>query len=112
MFHEQVNWQIKAFFSMEGLGIGILLEHGFAHHFMGSLFAHHTCLPVCQRSEDGKVTASNRDNNFLVVGWGTSGGKREVAEAAAAAAAATNNGAQSDAAGGGPGSAVEYVEHA
>ena len=55
---------------------------------MGSLFSHNTCLCVCERECDGKVTASNRDNNFLVIGWGTSGGSREYEEAVAASGVA------------------------
>ena len=38
------------------------------------------CLIGCD-DFDGKVTASNCDNNFLVIGWGASGGSREYAEA-------------------------------
>ena len=73
---------------MEGLGLAVQLEHGILHHFMGAMFSHQTCLPVLRRVSDGFVTASNHDNIMQIVGWGTCGGKREVAEAAAAVVAA------------------------
>jgi hypothetical protein len=94
--------KVKAFFAMDGLGIAVALEDGIAHHFMGSLFSHNTCLCVCEREEDSMVTASNADNNLLVIGWGTSGGSREYREAAAARAAASGGGvggAEADAGG-------------
>ena len=47
------------------------------------MFSHSTCVTVCER-EDGQMTASNSDDKFLILGWGSSGGGREVAEAAAA----------------------------
>jgi hypothetical protein len=76
---------VKAFFAMSGLGLAMRIEDGLVHHFMGAMFAHQTCLCVCIRKCDGWMSASNLDDQLQVVGWGTSGGGREVAEAARAA---------------------------
>jgi hypothetical protein len=75
---------------MDGLGLAMKIQDGVAQHFMGGMFSHQTCVPVVQRS-DGRVSVSNHEGNFLIMGWRSSGGKREVAEKrhAAAAAAAT-----------------------
>jgi hypothetical protein len=90
---EELN--VNAFFAMDGLGLAMRIEHGVAQHFMGGMFSHQTCVPLVQRS-DGRVSLSNHENNFLIMGWGSSGGKREVAEkrraAAAVAAAASSTG--------------------
>jgi hypothetical protein len=72
-----------AFFGMEGLGMAVQIEHGTAHHFMGAMFSHQTCLPVC-RGPNGNFNANNNNNDFLIMAWGTSGGRREVAEVVAA----------------------------
>jgi hypothetical protein len=77
------NLTAFAFFGMEGLGMAVKIEHGTAHHFMGAMFSHQTCLPVC-RGPNGNFSANNNNNDFLILAWGTSGGRREVAEAAAA----------------------------
>jgi hypothetical protein len=82
---------VNAFFAMDGLGLAMQMQHGVAQHFMGAMFSHQTCLTVCQRLLDGKLSISNHENNFIIVGWGNSGGHREVREArdrAATAAAA------------------------
>lgn len=92
VFRDAVIYDVRAYFAMDGLGLAVALEDGVGHHFMGSLFSHNTCLCVCTRRDNGMVSASNQDNNFLVVGWGTSGGRREFAEAAARAAAADGDG--------------------
>ena len=79
--------RVNAFFAMEGLGLAMELTHGIFHHFMGSMFSHQTCLPVCKRLSDNNWTASNIDNVMQIVGWGSCGGSREVAEAKARARA-------------------------
>ena len=79
--------RVNAFFAMEGLGLAMELTHGIFHHFMGSMFSHQTCLPLCERLSDGYWTASNLDNIMQIVGWGSCGGSREVAEAKARARA-------------------------
>lgn len=70
---------------MNDLGLAFELADGTLHHFMGAMFKHNTCVPVC-RKED-LVSMTNVDNNFLLFGWGTSGGSKEVAQARVAAAA-------------------------
>jgi hypothetical protein len=75
---------VKAYFGMPGLGLAMQIEDGVAHHFMGAMLSHQTCLCVCQRKSDGHLSASNSDGQFLLVGWGTSGGSRDVDVAAAA----------------------------
>ena len=79
---EEVTQQlsIMAFFSMEGLGLAVQLEHGIFHHFMPAMFSHRTCLPVCKigTSSSTMLSCCNSDNTFLIVGWGNSGGKKEV----------------------------------
>jgi hypothetical protein len=72
---------VNAFFGMSGLGLAMPIEDGIVHHFMGALFSHQTCLCVCKRQVDGWMSASNLDNQFILVGWGSSGGSREVKEA-------------------------------
>ena len=86
-FREKASYKVHAFFGMDGLGLAVALQDSVAHHFMGSLFSHNTCLCFCER-EDGMVTASNSDNSFLLIGWGTSGGSREYEEAVAASGVA------------------------
>jgi hypothetical protein len=74
--------EVSAFFKMDGLGVAIDIQHGVMQHFMGAMFSHQTCLPIVQK--DGRLSANNADNNFLIVGWGSNGGSAEVAEAVAA----------------------------
>jgi hypothetical protein len=69
-----------AFFSMEGLGMAMELQHGLTHHFMGAAFSHHTCIPLCRRRSDGAINTTNSDNNVLIMAWGSNGGVREVRE--------------------------------
>jgi len=69
----------SAFFSMGGLGMAMPVEDGVFHHFMGSMFAHHTCLPLLHRQFDNTITASNCDDSFLILGWGSNGGSQEMA---------------------------------
>jgi hypothetical protein len=71
---------VDAYFGMSGLGLAMRIGHGIAHHFMGAMFTHNTCLPVCWNA-GGQVTATNSNNNCQIIGWGTSGGFREVSEA-------------------------------
>lgn len=60
-------------FSMEGLGVGMSVDNGTAHLFMGSAFLHRTCVGV-YRSESGVVTVANRDPNALrCFAWGSAG---------------------------------------
>jgi hypothetical protein len=71
---------VFSFFAMNGLGMAMRIEDGIVHHFMGNMFSHQTCLVTCGRN-DGNICASNLDNRLVIVGWGTSGGRREVSEA-------------------------------
>jgi hypothetical protein len=73
--------QVRAFFAMDGLGLAMQIEHGVAQHFMGAMFSHQTCVPVCCCKTDGRLSISNHDDNFLIVGWGDSGGHKEVSAA-------------------------------
>lgn len=77
--HQQLT-EVRAFFSMEGLGLAMQLEHGIGHHFMGAAFSHHTSIPLCKRGNFVSVTNCNGD--FLIVAWGFNGGHREVTERA------------------------------
>jgi hypothetical protein len=70
--------QIKAFFSMEGLGLAMEIVDGIGHHFMASAFSHHSCLPL--HSTSTHVSCSNEKDKFLLVAWGVSGGDREAKE--------------------------------
>jgi hypothetical protein len=65
---------------MDGLGTAMAINHGVMQHFMGAMFSHQTCLPLVHRKKDDKVSASNCNNNFLIVGWGSNGGAAEVSE--------------------------------
>ena len=85
--------EVDAYFAMEGLGLAVQLEHGILHHFMGAFFSHNTCLPVCRRLSDRFVTASNQENLMQIIGWGSCGGRREVAEAGVGAVVAGDGGA-------------------
>jgi hypothetical protein len=46
------------------------------HHFMAAMFSHRTCLPVCRKGF--LRSCCNSNGEFLIVGWGNSGGNREV----------------------------------
>ena len=83
----QQSVSVEAFFAMEGLGVAVQLQDGIFHHFMGAMSLHQTCLPLCKRVRDGHLTGSKQDNIMQIVGWGSCGGKREVAEAKARARA-------------------------
>lgn len=74
--HNQL--EVKAMFAMEGLGMAVQLEHGIGHHFMGAWFSHCTCLPVCE--SNGLFSVTNHEDNFSIIGWGGTGGRKEVAE--------------------------------
>ena len=65
------------FFSLEGLGIAMPLSHGIAHHFLGAMFAHSTCLCMKFNDKTGAVTAGNNSDNCSVLAWGRSGGSKE-----------------------------------
>jgi hypothetical protein len=69
---------VNAMFAMDGLGMAVRIEHGIGHHFMGAKFSHQTCLPVCRRRSDGKLSVTNHEDNFLLVGWGGTGGAKEA----------------------------------
>jgi hypothetical protein len=84
----QKHLEVNAYFGMDGLGLAMQIVHGVGHHFLGAMFSHQTCLPLCHRLSDGKISASNHEDNCLIVGWGGTGGNREVAEARARAVAA------------------------
>lgn len=70
--------EVNAMFAMDGLGMAVSIEHGIGHHFMGAKFSHQTCLPVCRRRSDGKLSVTNHEDNFLLVGWGGTGGAKEA----------------------------------
>jgi hypothetical protein len=72
------NLEVRAFFSMEGLGLAVKLQDGISHHFMATAFSHHTCLAMIQ--SDNKVSCSNSDDAFLIVAWGASGAERDVSD--------------------------------
>jgi hypothetical protein len=78
--HVERDLRILPFFSLDGLGLAMTIEHGSLHHFLGSLFSHRTSLCVCKRKSDGKITTTNVDDCFLLVGWGFSGGSKEYNE--------------------------------
>jgi hypothetical protein len=81
--------RVYAFFSMDGLGLAVLMEDGVGHHFLGASFSHRTSLCVCKRKTDGKLSSCNVNDDFLILGWGSTGGSREARlrrEARAAAA--------------------------
>jgi hypothetical protein len=65
-------------FAMDGLGLAMRIEHGIGHLFLGAKFSHQTCLPVCCQKSDGKLSVTNHEDNFLIVGWGSSGGSKEA----------------------------------
>ena len=85
--HTSQSVRMEAYFAMEGLGAAVQLQDGIFHHFMGAMFSHQTCMPLCKRVSDGYITGSNQDNIMQIVGWGSCGGSREVAEAKARARA-------------------------
>lgn len=71
---------ISAFFSMEGLGVAMPLQHGIAHHFMGAAFAHHTCIPFYKSAsrKHKNINVTNCENDVLILAWGSNGGEKEV----------------------------------
>ena len=71
---------VHAFFAMDGLGVAMAIDHGVMQHFMGAMFSHQTCLAIMHHRNDGRVSLSNADDDFLIIGWGSSGGRTEVAE--------------------------------
>lgn len=78
-FHDReipTDFAISAFFSMEGLGLAMQIDDGVGHHFMGSVFSHHSCLTL--HSKEGQVSCCNDEDAFLLVAFGTSGGGREA----------------------------------
>ena len=50
------------------------LSHGIAHHFLGAMFAHSTCLCMKFNDKTGSVTAGNISDNYSVLTWNRSGG--------------------------------------
>jgi hypothetical protein len=85
----KASLRVYAFFSMDGLGLAVLMEDGVGHHFLGASFSHRTSLCVCKRKTDGKLSSCNVNDDFLILGWGSTGGSREARlrrEASAAAA--------------------------
>jgi hypothetical protein len=77
--HPKEEITVSAYFAMSGLGLAMKIENGVGNHFMGGMFTHNTCLPICCNNK-GQLTASNKGNNLLIIGWGTSGGAREFSE--------------------------------
>jgi hypothetical protein len=72
------EFSVTAFFSMEGLGLAMPLQHGISHNFMGGAFAHHTSIPYRRCYHTKEISCSNADNRILIVGWGKTGGKKTV----------------------------------
>ena len=76
LFKNEPNGKIEQYFSLEGLGLAMELQHGIGHHFLGSSFAHRTC--VCTRTfNNGDVSISKHNDDFLLFAWGRSGGLAE-----------------------------------
>jgi hypothetical protein len=71
--------KVKAFFSLEGLGLAMEIVDGIGHHFMAAAFSHHSCLPLHSTHPD-HVSCSNEKDMFLLVAYGISGGNREARE--------------------------------
>jgi hypothetical protein len=74
----EADMEVRAYFSMEGLGLAMKLEHGMGHHFMGSTFSHHTSLPLCRSLSHQQISSTNSDGNFLILGWGAGKGGRKA----------------------------------
>jgi hypothetical protein len=71
--------EVKAFFSMDGLGLAMEIVDGIGHQFMAATFSHHSCLPIFSTHTD-HVSCSNDEDQFLLVAYGISGGNREAKE--------------------------------
>jgi hypothetical protein len=71
---------VRAFFAMDGLGLAMAIEDGVVQHFLGAMSSHQTCLTLCRRKTDGQLSASNSDDNFLIVGYSIGSTTTEVAE--------------------------------
>lgn len=68
--------QVEQYFSLEGLGLAVEIQHGIGHHFLGAAFAHRTCLCFLLDTERN-IQLSNCYNNCLVFAWGRSGGAND-----------------------------------
>ena len=74
---DEVHFWLRQFFVMDGLGLAMPLEDGIAHHFLASLFSHHTSAAVLNHP-NGDMSLGNEDPIALVFAWGNSGGPKNV----------------------------------
>ena len=74
---DSVNYALRQFFVMDGLGLAMPLEDGIAHHFLASIFSHHTSTAEL-RHPNGDVSLGDEDPIVLVFAWGNSGGPKNV----------------------------------
>ena len=71
---------IQQYFSMNGLGIAVLIKPGYVHLFMASTFSHQTCVCMAFKSDD-TVVINNNNDNYSMVACGHVGGKNKYRQA-------------------------------
>lgn len=103
---DRQNFNVNAYFTMDGLGIAVPIVDGIAHHFYAAKFSHRTCLPLCRRKTDGKVSAFNIDDNFMIFAWGSTDNSRQVDASDEEAGADAGDGGHAGGGGGGAGGGV------
>ena len=57
------------YFSLEGLGLAMNIQHGIAHNFLAAMFVHSTTLAT-KTYLDGSITSGNNDDDCQVFAWG------------------------------------------
>ena len=67
------------YFCLSGLGLGVAIEHGITHHFIGSMFKHNTAVATIRYS-NGHVSIGQKQPEFLSFAWGRSGGRKNYSK--------------------------------
>jgi hypothetical protein len=66
------------YFSMDGLGLLVKIEHGFSNHFLAWTFSHRTTSCWLHDTIRDLIYLNNKNDLFMVLAWGRAGGTKEV----------------------------------
>lgn len=66
------------YFSCDGLGLAVQIQHGRSHSFLGWVFSHRTTACILYDSTNLQLYLNNLHDIFMVYAWGRTGGSKEV----------------------------------
>ena len=61
---------MEQYFSLNGMGIAVLIGDGTLHHFQGGAFSHQTCVCVAKDNDKKLIRLTNWQNDMTMFAWG------------------------------------------